>query len=401
MLDKDQPVAQIHHADRERAIAALAAAQCGRVTRAQLLEVGLSPTAIRHRVRAGRYVREYAGVFAIAPRRPDLPGLAWAAVLACGLGAVASHLTAAALWDFVRHFGRPLHVTAPTCHSRPGIVTHRSRLLTARAQVGPHPGGFHPDLTHPDVTHPDLTHQRSVPVTTRARTLLDIAPLLPPEQLRRIVNDHARSGALRLPAVRDVLARAPRHPGVGTLAAILADTRHGLTRSGLEDEFLQFVTRHDLPLPVLNRTVNGIEVDVYYPEHDLIVEIDGREYHEDPAAFERDRERDAVHLAHGTPTLRITAERLEGDPRREADRLRAILEARAARPPARSATTEAPATAKAKATAEAKAEAKAPAQATAKAKVPATAKAEAEAEAKAKAKATPAPAPPDASPHPI
>jgi very-short-patch-repair endonuclease len=72
--------------------------------------------------------------------------------------------------------------------------------------------------------------------------------------------------------------------------------------------------------------VNGRQVDIYFPDHNLIVELDGWDYHKDRHAFETDRERDAHQLAHGLRTLRITRDRFKGDPDREAARLQQILD---------------------------------------------------------------------------
>jgi very-short-patch-repair endonuclease len=108
----------------------------------------------------------------------------------------------------------------------------------------------------------------------------------------------------------------------------------GPTRSEFEDAFLGFVQRHGLPTPEINQMVAGYEVDVLWREHKLIVELDGREFHEN--AFEADRERDATLLNAGLPVLRITWQRLTEQEQREATRLQAILDQRstAAGPPA-------------------------------------------------------------------
>ena len=60
----------------------------------------------------------------------------------------------------------------------------------------------------------------------------------------------------------------------------------------------------------------------------MIVEIDSWEFDRDRGSFERDRDRDADHLAAGIFTVRVTEERLKGSPDREAARLLKILEAR-------------------------------------------------------------------------
>jgi very-short-patch-repair endonuclease len=104
------------------------------------------------------------------------------------------------------------------------------------------------------------------------------------------------------------------------------ETVSGPTRSEFEDAFLAFVHRHGLPTPETNQIVAGYEVDVLFREHNLIVELDGREFHEN--AFEEDRERDATLLNAGFPVLRITWQRLNHQEQGEADRLQSILDQR-------------------------------------------------------------------------
>jgi hypothetical protein len=106
--------------------------------------------------------------------------------------------------------------------------------------------------------------------------------------------------------------------------------RHAPTRSEFEDVFLPFCHRFGLPTPKLNTTVAGYEVDAYFGDERLIVELDSWEFHKDRSAFEGDRERDAATLALGIATVRITWERLIGEPEREAARLHKILELRRA-----------------------------------------------------------------------
>jgi very-short-patch-repair endonuclease len=106
----------------------------------------------------------------------------------------------------------------------------------------------------------------------------------------------------------------------------------GPTRSEFEDRFLVFARRYDLPTPNLNVRVAGYEVDVMFPAHKVIVELDGYDYHQGRRSFERDRERDAALLAAGYVTIRITWERLTTQPEREAARLEAILRSRTPTP---------------------------------------------------------------------
>ena len=105
----------------------------------------------------------------------------------------------------------------------------------------------------------------------------------------------------------------------------LVVTPTGPTRSEFEDRFLAFAREYGLPTPSMNARVAGYEVDALFPAHMVIVELDGYEYHQGRRSFERDRERDAVLLAAGYVTIRITWERLTTQPEREAARLHQIL----------------------------------------------------------------------------
>jgi very-short-patch-repair endonuclease len=102
-----------------------------------------------------------------------------------------------------------------------------------------------------------------------------------------------------------------------------------IVRASLEDDFQAFAARYNLPKPLVNTVVNGREVDVLFPEHKVIVEVDGWETHRTRRAFEDDRDRDAEQLMAGFVTVRITSDRMQTAPSREAARLQAILDSRA------------------------------------------------------------------------
>ncbi len=113
-----------------------------------------------------------------------------------------------------------------------------------------------------------------------------------------------------------------RYPGRRTSALT---PERGATRSHLEDRFVRFLKRHRLPLPELNQTIAGHEVDAVYRNQRLVIELDSRQFHTTTDAFERDRDRDADLLNAGFSTLRITDHRLKHDATKEAQRLRSIL----------------------------------------------------------------------------
>lgn len=269
-------------------IAVLAAQQHGVVRWDQLIDAGFGRGAIDHRVRIGWLHRMHRGVFAVG-HRPLTREARWiAAVLACGDGAGLSHACATALWEIRPYSGSWIDVTVPSRAGRVGrdrIRLHRSSALT----------------------RDDIATHRGSPVTTIARTLLDVAAALTPPRLARTVEQTEIRRLFDLSAIDRTLARHPGHPGAARLRqAISAYREDEFTRSDLEKAFLALCHGHDIPRPLVNHIVEGREVDFFWPDQGLIVETDGRATHLTHEAFERDRARDARLLALGYRTLRFT-----------------------------------------------------------------------------------------------
>jgi very-short-patch-repair endonuclease len=283
----------------------LAHRQQGNVSVDQLHACGFTQSTIGNRCRQKRLFHTFSRVYSLG-RPPSLP-IEWAAaaVLAGGPGAALSHRSAFTLWGFAREWEFPLHVTCLTRRRIAGIVTHESQGLT-RA---------------------DIRSQLGIRTTSPARTLLDCAPQLPQRRLHRTAADARRSGLLHPAALLDTADRFPNHPGSKLLRAIVSELKNP-TRSEFEDAFLVFCANHGLPTPLINTQVAGHEVDAFFPDHGLIVELDGWDFHRDRHAFEDDRDRDADALALGHPTVRVTWERMTGRGAREAQRLRRIMSAR-------------------------------------------------------------------------
>jgi hypothetical protein len=285
-----------------RQIAQIAVEQHGNVTTAELRALGLGKDAIRYAARTGRLYRVHRGVYAVG-RPPVTPfERAAAAVLACGPRALLSHGSAMALWGFWKRWDEPFEVVLAIDRRPPGIRVHRCSTLLGR----------------------DADRQHGIRVTSPARTALDMAPRLKARALTRLINDGRRAHLLTLEDLDDVAGRNPTHPGTPLLRPHL-DHPHNPTRSEGEDDFPPFCERHGLPRPEMNAIVHGFEVDAYFPNERLIVELDGWEYHRDRESFESNRDRDATMLAHGIPTVRITYPRLARDAQREAARLHTIL----------------------------------------------------------------------------
>jgi hypothetical protein len=267
-----------------------------------LRALGVSDQGIKHRVAVGRLYRVYRGVYAVG--RPAVLVLerAAAAVLACGAHAALSHASALALWGLAP-WPRRFEVTVSRGNRRARDITVHRCALHRR----------------------DLTTQRGIRVTSPARTLLDCGPQLTDAQLTRAVNDARRRRLTSSAALAELLERNRNHPAARRLSPF-SDPASPLTASRLEDRFAAFCVRHGLPTPAFNARVCGFEVDALFAAERLIVELDSWEFHQDRSAFETDRRRDAVTLAAGYGTVRITAERLDDV---EAARLRQILDHRA------------------------------------------------------------------------
>lgn len=170
---------------------ALAARQHGVLARWQLLELGLSATAIHHRITTGRLHPAWRGVYAVG--RPQLTELGtWmAAVLSCGPYAALSHSSAAALWGILPGSEGDIEVSVPVhiTRRRPGIVVHRRSALIAA----------------------DIVHRRGIPVTAPVCTLIDLAAKLPRDQLEASINEADKRGLSDPETLRRALEHmAPR-----------------------------------------------------------------------------------------------------------------------------------------------------------------------------------------------
>jgi very-short-patch-repair endonuclease len=285
-------------------LAALARRQHGVVSRGQLLALGLGATGIAERVRTGRLHRIHRGVYAVGPARLRTEGYWLAAVLACGPRAVLSHRSAASLWELRPSAAATMDVTVPTQSGRAkrrGIRVHRSGRLAREETVV----------------------RDAIPVTTVARTLLDLADVLPTQAVKRAIDEAEYRGRFDLTSLRAVVENNPGRRGAGVLA--LAREPAQRTRSDLEDDFLAFCRRQRLPRPEVGPSIAGYEVDFAWPEARLIVETDGRAAHRTRRAFEDDRTRDRRTVRAGYKTIRLTDRALTEEGHAIAHDLRELL----------------------------------------------------------------------------
>jgi very-short-patch-repair endonuclease len=289
---------------REREIAAFAEAQHGVVSRRQLSALGLARGAIAHRIAIGRLHVVHRGIYAVGHRRLTARGRWMAAVLACPDGALLSHLTASALWGLPTPASLEVDVTV-VGRSRgriPGLRLHRTETLLAA----------------------DRATRDNIPVTSVARTLLDLAEVVSVPQLRRSIAEAKRLRMVTLEEIQDTCSRSPGRRALRPVRAILSEYRPPeRTRSELEVRFARLCRDAGLPAAIRNRVVAGHEVDVLWPDQGLAV--DTYTYHHAPGDFESDRARDSDLQLAGYRVVRITDRRLEEEPKAVLDLLRRLL----------------------------------------------------------------------------
>ncbi|HEX8688884.1 MAG TPA: DUF559 domain-containing protein [Solirubrobacterales bacterium] len=165
-----------------------------------------------------------------------------------------------------------------------------------------------------------------IPVTSVARTLLDLAEVVDERQVERTFEEASRLRLLEMRALEDVYARGHGRRGLKSIRPLIEAARMpDTTRSPLEDRVLALCREYGLPLPATNVGVLGHEVDAFWPREKLMVEADSFSYHGHRAAFERDRARDAAMQAEGYRVIRLTHRRLEREPETVARELKRLL----------------------------------------------------------------------------
>lgn len=280
-------------------IAKLAAGQRGVVTTRQLHGAGFDAAAIRRRCRGGRLHRLHRGVYLVGHTAAPAGALEVAALLACGPGSIVSHRSAAHLWGLaqIQDPPRPVEVTVVgrDAGRHSGIHIHRGRTLGPR----------------------DVRRVDGIPATAPARTLLDLAALLPFDQLETGFADARARGLVRRGELEAMLEQTRGRRG-GRVFRYLVQLHQesALTRSEAERKLLALVRAAALPMPTVNARVGRFEVDFLWQPQKVVVEVDGYAFHGDRRAFERDRERDATLAARGFVVLRVTWRQLVA--RREA-----------------------------------------------------------------------------------
>jgi very-short-patch-repair endonuclease len=291
------------------ALAELARRQHGVVSRRQLLELGHARATISGWEKGGKLHRLHRGVYAVGHEAISWEGRLLAAVLA-NEPAVASHKTAAWIWGLLRTRPGTFHLAAPTRrHRKELVVVHFARLQSE-----------------------DVRTVSGIPVTSPARTVLDLAPDESLRDLGRLLKRADENELLDRRRFEALLARAGGHPGRGKLAAALRAYKPetSVLRSDLEKRFRDLVLAGGLPRPQTNVVVEGYELDAYWEAEGFAVELDVYATHGSPTSFEEDRKREDDLLLAGIELIRVTDIRLDREPRQTIARVAAHLARRRA-----------------------------------------------------------------------
>jgi very-short-patch-repair endonuclease len=282
--------------EADRVIQALGKANNRVVTYRSLEAAGIGGNLITLRVATGLLYRVHHGVYLLdPPERASRITLMTAAVAACGHTAVLSHRSAAELWELLPPHRGYIEVTVVgrSAGDRPGIRRHRVPSLDPR----------------------DIRTRHGIRVTSVARTVMDGATYRRGEELQELVGAAIGPGRTSVPEIEAAIERYPTRRGVRRLGRLLRqDGGARWTRSWGERRLLSLVRQAGLPVPLTNRQLHGFQVDAVWPEHKLVVEVDGYEFHGDRGSFENDRARDAILVAHGYRVLRFTARQLRDQP---------------------------------------------------------------------------------------
>jgi len=200
-----------------------------------------------------------------------------------GDGAVVSHSPAAGLFEFIGFPARGTEVSVPRSRRRArGITVHRPMSLT----------------------RVDITVVDSIPVTTPARTLIDLAACVDADVLEDALDDALRRGLVSLPRLRWRMRELGARRALTNLVA--ARAHGGVTESRLEARMLRALRAAALPKPKIQHRIGHYRVDFAYPELRIAIECDGYQYHSSRRSFDADRARRNALTRLGWTVLHVT-----------------------------------------------------------------------------------------------
>ncbi len=274
----------------DEALARIAAKQQAAFTPAQARGAGLTPKAIRTRIRRRQWDVRFGRVYVVAGAPHTWEQDAACAVLAFGPDAVGSHTTAGYLLGLLEEEPRPLHVArSRSQHREPvrGVVPHQ---LTLRAS--------------------DFRTINGIRITGPERTLVDLAGVLPRRGVEAALDNAIQIGLTTIPKLRRYISdrNLGSLRGVGFLVQLLADRQDGAMHKPLERMFRRKAEAAGLPKPKRQFPIDGLHVDFAWPDHKLVVELDGLKGHFSAEDARRDDRRDRRILRAGFKPLHFAWE---------------------------------------------------------------------------------------------
>lgn len=273
-----------------------AESQYGLITLAQALSHGMTKGAVYRRVKRGDWVRVHPGVFVVAGTPSSFRQRLAAAVMAVP-GSVGFRRSAAAIYSLAGFPGQDIEIVT--------LATGRPSLTGAH---------IHRTNQLPDC---DVVAHQGIPLTSPARTLLDIGSVASRSKVKAAVSDAVGRRLVTPAQVHDVLRRSgrPGKPGTRILRAVLAeiDFDKPLPDSVLEDLCFDLIRERGFPEPTRQFKVveGGVflgRVDLAYPRRRLAIEVDSWEFHSSWVAFFEDRRRSNQLVSHGWAVLHFTNE---------------------------------------------------------------------------------------------
>lgn len=287
----------------ERQWRAVAEGQMGVISTSQLRLAGLTHRQIEGRAAGGVLVPVHRGVYRVGGTPETWHQAVRAACLATG--GVASRRCAAALWRLRGCEAGVVEVTVPRRRQSElaGVLCHATDRL---------------DLA-------DMTIRTGIPVSTPARTLLDLGACVRPGAVERAMEDALHSGLVTVAQLLEVLQRVGRRGrnGTGVLRELLRERIPGqpATESPLEDDLVGLLRRASLPEPRRQyelRLPDGrtIRLDIAFPVQRVAIEVQGFLWHAGREDLQRDCDRHNWLRALGWTVLAFTSQDIRKRPGR-------------------------------------------------------------------------------------
>jgi hypothetical protein len=300
-------------------VTSLAERQAGQVSRRQLMDIGVSSSAIGRACASHMLEIVHPGVYRFGGAPDSTEAKLWAAILWAGPGAALSHLTAGWwFWELDGLGRRPprevalsvpssWHLKAPR-----GVRVHRARTLRPGADFG---------------------LMRGLPCTSLERTLVDLAGVLTQAALDQAVDSAARRNRGVIDSTRDALERLGTQGRAGTQHLATLTSKPPLSPSGSALEVLvrRAIKEAKLPDPMPQVVIHDPNreqasvADFFWPKEGVVLLVQSREFHSTAKALEKDFAQIAGMSAAGVRVLPVTTKRFMEDRKAVMSELKAAL----------------------------------------------------------------------------